>query len=1141
MPIDLGRCRKLLDSLDLEALFIECLGWDRHKASLTVLTKSGEFRLRAFAQKRGFAAFVAPPDERGRIPDSQTRAAIDWEVSKVAREHIVIFTDGKSEQVWLWVRRTKGQPTRYRVYGWRRGQPSGTLLERVLPNIAFALAEEERLTLPDVTTRAGAAFDVEKVTKRFFERFQTEHKAFHGFIKGIKSVADRNWYASVMLNRLMFCYFIQKKGLLDGDHDYLRNRLARLQQSKGKDQFWSFYRHFLLRLFHEGLGQKRSSRAKALDALVGRIPYLNGGLFDIHELERTYPDIQIPDDAFERLFAFFDEFRWHLDERPLHESNEINPDVLGYIFEKYINQKQMGAYYTKEDITGYISQNTILPFILDRAARDCAIAFAPDSPSSVWRLLRHDPDAYIYEPVRHGVVDDTGQVIPLPKEIEAGTSDVAKRGAWNKAAPAPFGLPTESWREHVSRRERCFELRRALAAGEVTSVNDLVTLNLDIRQFVEDLIDRCEGPELLRAVWRCLVGNVATSPTEHHEPGLSVLDPTCGSGAFLFAALNILEPLYEACLDRMESFLEDVDRARAAGDSVDPRKFADFKATLAQVAEHPNQRYYILKSIIVNNLYGVDIMEEACEICKLRLFLKLVAQVDEGVGAIEKIEPLPDIDFNIRAGNTLVGFTSLAAVRSSMAGRLDFGNDIERIEVQAVAAAATFQEFRGLQTRRTAEQRELAESKRLVRERFRALEEELNRYLASECGVATDNIGRLNAWISSHQPFHWFVDFYGIVTRGGFDVIIGNPPYTEIPKSLNRTLLRRSFSTVLDQWSRDEDIYTCVVERSWALLSSSGRFGMILPLSVAFSTKRPFVALREQVELRAGHWWWSHFDRIPSALFGNEVRTRCTIALLGEDAVAPESRHATTALMRWEAEARPALLRRLSYARLAVGVSEGIPKIASQLQADALSALQRAHRNLGSDLNDSIPFTALSSAAPRFPARCVFVGGTAYNWFPAWREIPTTTKEDGAASLPARTIGFRLQTDADADAVFAMLCSSLGYWWWAVASDGFNLKRWLIDRFPLSLGSLTADQRAALAREGAALRIALRKQYVFKDNKGRIGNFFLPACQNEILAIDGCLAQCVPGLTPAALDNIREFNAAFSRAETDDDNDDEEP
>ena len=108
------------------------------------------------------------------------------------------------------------------------------------------------------------------------------------------------------------------------------------------------------------------------------MPYLNGGLFDVHDLERDNPEIHIPDAAFQTIFAFFDAYQWHLDDRPLHNDKEINPDVLGYIFEKYINQKQMGAYYTKEDITGYISRNTIIPFLFDQAKRACPIAM-PDS------------------------------------------------------------------------------------------------------------------------------------------------------------------------------------------------------------------------------------------------------------------------------------------------------------------------------------------------------------------------------------------------------------------------------------------------------------------------------------------------------------------------------------------------------------------------------------------------------------------------------------------------------------------------------------------------------------------------------------------------------------------------------------------
>src|SRR5260370_32141882 len=151
-------------------------------------------------------------------------------------------------------------------------------------------------------------------------------------------------------------------------------------------------------------------------------------------LERANPEITIPDEAFEQLFAFLDEFDWYLDDRPLRSDREINPDVLGYIFEKYINQKQMGAYYTKEDITEYIGKSTILPLLLDATEQKCLIAFRPDG--HVWSLLRENPDAYIYDSVKKG-----GD-IPLPPEIEAETNAVMPPGGWHSPPPQTQAPPT---------------------------------------------------------------------------------------------------------------------------------------------------------------------------------------------------------------------------------------------------------------------------------------------------------------------------------------------------------------------------------------------------------------------------------------------------------------------------------------------------------------------------------------------------------------------------------------------------------------------------------------------------------------------------------------------------------------------------
>ena len=115
----------------------------------------------------------------------------------------------------------------------------------------------------------------------------------------------------------------------------------------------------------------------------------------------------------------------------------------------------------------------------------------------------------------------------------------------------------------------------------------------------------------------------------------------------LFAALNILEPLYEVCITRMQDWNVE-----------NPKLFEDELREL-NVKYRSNIRYFIYKSIILRNLYGVDIMVEATEIAKLRLFLKMVAVVDvnprdPNLG----LDPLPDIDFNIRCGNTLVGYAT---------------------------------------------------------------------------------------------------------------------------------------------------------------------------------------------------------------------------------------------------------------------------------------------------------------------------------------------------------------------------------------------------------------------------------------------------------------------------------------------------
>jgi hypothetical protein len=412
--------------------------------------------------------------------------------------------------------------------------------------------------------------------KQFLNRFKLQRTAFLAHIQGDIGDAKRDLYGSLVLNRLMFLSFLQAGGFLDGDPHYLVKRLQITQRLYGPD---TFYQHFLLPLFHQGLNTPvHSSRCADL---LGCVPYIHSSLFQARTIEHTCLDLIIPDDAFYSIFSFFNSYQWEIHNRITDNYSVLYPSILGIIFEQYANQQQMGTYYTKEDITRYISQNVILPAFFDRAMQ----ASPMHQQRQVWRLLQEDPDRYIYNAI--------------------------------KCKPYLSG---ETLQEYDARRNYYATLQSKIAAGEIMGIDDLITFNLDILQFSIDAIYQLEDTASL---WQCYEA----------LQQITVLDPTCGAGAFLFAAMEILAAMYEACLERMQT-IPNAD---------------EFQALLTKVRHYPSQRFFILKSIIEYNLYGIDIMQEAVELCLLRLFLQLIAEIKQ----VEDLALLPQIDHHIHVGNTL--------------------------------------------------------------------------------------------------------------------------------------------------------------------------------------------------------------------------------------------------------------------------------------------------------------------------------------------------------------------------------------------------------------------------------------------------------------------------------------------------------
>ena len=269
---------------------------------------------------------------------------------------------------------------------------------------------------------------------------------------------------------------------------YLQTHL-KASRRRGPGQF---YPEFLKALFFEAFARPEADRAAAARQLTGQIPYLNGGLFLPHPIEERWPAIFIPDDAFDGILELFKGYDWNLSDDEKHRDG-LDPDVLGHIFEKYINQKGFGAYYTRPEITEYLCEQTVRRLVLEKINARKPAGARPDTNLSD-ALTRADAD-----------------------------------------------------------------LTRALLLTEL--------------------------------------------------PSLSLLDPACGSGAFLVAALKTLLDVYTTLVGRIHSFNDPT-----LNDWLKERQ-----------GTHPNANYNLKKKIITENLYGVDLMPEAAEIAKLRLFLSLVS------------------------------------------------------------------------------------------------------------------------------------------------------------------------------------------------------------------------------------------------------------------------------------------------------------------------------------------------------------------------------------------------------------------------------------------------------------------------------------------------------------------------------------
>jgi hypothetical protein len=462
--------------------------------------------------------------------------------------------------------------------------------------------------------------------------FKQAIASFTSSIKGIADKTVRHSYASLVLDRFLVLFFLQQRGLLDNNIRYLQHHLDIMHTVQAD----TFFAAFFLPLCHTTLsGQTLSSQCHPS---FGHIPTLAHPLFQQHPIEASY-QLQISDESFYKLFHFLEEYSWELTPTtPVGTAPcacpapracpVIHHDIFADLLEQRINQKQTGTYYTTDDVTGYVANNTILPAFFHRLQKRCPAIIDPSS--AIWHRLVHAPVRYI------------------PAALQQ-----------------PAYLPKETTQEYQQRQQNFTNLIILLQSGTIRTIDAMVTYNLDLLRFAVDVIATYEDLELLVTLF-----------TELEQ--LTILDPTCGSGAFLCAALATLQTLYMACLQRMQELVGGHGRTGEFGawliqtcgtvggvPCADPVPCATdlhtgysgrpvptaARAILKQIAAVPNMSYFVVRHIIVHNLYGVDLMDEATRVCTLRLYLTILAQTQR----IEDVPPLHQIPIHIKTENALVG------------------------------------------------------------------------------------------------------------------------------------------------------------------------------------------------------------------------------------------------------------------------------------------------------------------------------------------------------------------------------------------------------------------------------------------------------------------------------------------------------
>ncbi len=758
------------DGEEIDLLVVEVKTLTKLERARSALRNFAINRLKKFGKESSLIAFYAKDD-----------GGADWRFSFVKIEHEA-FKDDKGKV------KLKQELTPAKRYSYLVGahENSHTACNQLLPILEMDYADPR-------ISEIEAAFSIEKVTDEFFEQYKALFQKLAEHLKQQpwfqrKGTDDPDHlvsrFAKKLLGQIVFLYFLQKKGWLGAEKDaawgtgprnFMRQRFTATAAKGG-----NYYTNCLQYLFYEALaderkGQKDSGYYKRFDC---RLPFLNGGLFEA-DYDWRNETITIPDSLFHNtektkagdpgtgILDVFDRYNFTIKEdEPLDKEVAVDPEMLGKVFENMLEvteRKSKGAFYTPREIVHYMCQESLIHYLEKEVG--------PETETAI-------PKADLEWLIRKG---------------------------------------------HLALEND----QRVLDAGRET---DTYTF---------------ESPEPIRRHASTIDAKLAD---------IRVCDPAIGSGAF---PVGILQEIVHA------------------------------REVVAVLQQQPSRPYDLKKHAIANSIYGVDIDPSAIDIARLRLWLSLIVDEDD----YASIDTLPNLDYKIMQGNSLVeeyegvklfdeAFigededTSLADEKKKLRERL---TTIQREYVQGLKTeslsaarkaeldneiAATNAELKKIElagikarTQKNAQSKGLfdlvsearkkakllesrqneffevssADKKRALRDEITRLEWELIEATLQEQGK-TDALARLAIFKTSGEKpyFLWKLNFSEVFRqKGGFDVVIGNPPFVQIQSLSGQSIQKDLEAQRYETFTKTGDLYCLFYERGYRILHNDGTLCLI--------------------------------------------------------------------------------------------------------------------------------------------------------------------------------------------------------------------------------------------------------------------------------------------------------------------------